>query len=126
MILKSKDRREKPLIFIRRSFVDSLAFLLGDDSILLGLWPLKKEFCLLAKPLRPSKASQQSTKKDSFFPTSEMEVSLLSFFALFTSALCPNPIIYVESDSHLIPLIGLVFSVINLPPVELMAIELSF
>lgn len=33
---------------IRRSFVDSL--LLGDDSILLGLWPLKKEFCLLAKP----------------------------------------------------------------------------
>jgi hypothetical protein len=64
-----------------------IPLLLGDDSILLGLLPLKKEFCLLAKPLRPSQASQQSTKKECFSPTEEMEVSLLSFLALFTSAL---------------------------------------
>lgn len=94
------DSGERPLIFVDREFIP---LLLGDDSILLGLWPLKKEFCLLAKPLslRPSQASRQSTKKDSFSPTSEMEVSLLSIFALFTSALSRTGSLSINVFTHL-------------------------
>lgn len=83
-----------PLIFQINLYIFRVSSVSG-----IGLWSLNHLLSFLTNPL------------SWVAPVSSSHIWLW----LSSSALCPNPIIYVESYSHFIPLIGLVFSIIIFP-----------